>query len=128
MFESRREWFDHELTTHRQKWHCNERHYTSTNRDEFKHHQKKLHVRDFTEFQILALVQACQRPVDSIELAGCPMCQRDLVQQDASAKPQPNTLSIADFRRHLGRQFEQLALFVLPRKFDEGEDKDCDSS
>lgn len=134
MFESRNEWFTHELQAHRHKWLCYKCDYVSTDRDDFESHQKELHLSDFTEAQISTLAETCQRPVNEIPLADCPVCHTDAVQsvsgapEDISSKLYPNTLSVVNFRRHLGRHLEQFALFVLPRDYDDEDGKDFNSN
>lgn len=104
LFESRNEWFHHELQTHRRDWLCNDCDYTSLNRDEFENHQRQLHLKDFTEAQISTLAETCQKPLDTIPLLDCPLC--DSVEE--------KTLSAANFRRHLGRHCE-IGLFILSK-------------
>jgi hypothetical protein len=83
---------------------------------------KTLHSETFTSAQLPALITWCGESVDKISAASCPLCDdwkallqnRNLQLVKISNKPLYGTLE--DFRRHLGRHMEQLALFSLPRQ------------
>ncbi|RDL40556.1 uncharacterized protein BP5553_00535 [Venustampulla echinocandica] len=108
MFDSRRDWFDHELINHRKEWFCTADCQQSFKvQGEFEDHMQDVHQISSPN-QLSALVDMCQRPVDEDAEEQCPLCMETLG-------------SMKQLCRHLARHLEELALFALPRsKDDEG--------
>jgi hypothetical protein len=115
LFSSRHEWFEHELVNHRRRWVCNVCRECFATVDEFSDHARVSHVDvalNADEIHGLALwsehsEQACPDK--------CPLCEewgRDIYQRQS--------LPISIFQKHLGRHLENLALFALPRPWEEG--------
>ena len=75
MFQSRREWFQHESDKHRKEWHCclcaNELPFSSAGQLEGHLHRKHS---EYSEEQISALLSLCGRPPETIPLSACPFC------------------------------------------------------
>lgn len=106
-FESRHEWFDHELLVHRKEWFCSADCQLSFGlQREFEDHMRQSHSNSFAEAQLPALVDMCQRPVDLDAETICPLCDESMP-------------SCTQLQRHLGYHMEELALFALPK--DSGE-------
>ncbi|KAH0559171.1 hypothetical protein GP486_004295 [Trichoglossum hirsutum] len=122
LFESRHQWFNHELEVHRQEWACSICAKVFTSEQEFEQHMKQQHSGAFLVGQLSAITARAARPVQRILASACPLCDYDAVLRrrlnasgsDLSAS-EPITVKTQSFRSHLGRHLEQLALFVLPR-------------
>ena len=78
MFESRHEWFQHELDKHRKEWHCclcsNEMPFSSAG------HLKAHLYQDHSEYsgqQASALLGLCEKPPENIPVSACPFCAWD---------------------------------------------------
>ena len=75
MFQSRHEWFQHELDKHRREWHC----CLCSNRIPFSSAaQLQLHLSDkhvdHSTQQTSALLALCEKRPESIALSACPFC------------------------------------------------------
>ncbi|KAF8418442.1 hypothetical protein EV426DRAFT_707592 [Tirmania nivea] len=101
LFETRHDWYDHEVRHHRREWYCAECTVTCTTSSNFSHHIKKFHPALSDVHDISALVENCERVVSTPQQ--CPLCT---VQSEHTTK---------GLRSHLGRHMQQLALFTLPR-------------
>jgi len=102
LFETRHDWYDHEVQHHRREWYCAECTVTFSTSSGFTHHLKEIHrafLRD--ERDVSALVGGCERAMSGPQQ--CPLC----VGRSEHASQQ--------LRSHLGRHMQQLALFTLPR-------------
>ena len=77
------------------------------------------HRSTFSENQLPAVVARAGKPLRHIPASECPLCdyervlRRRLNPSDDTSKPL--TVKFEQFRSHLGRHLEQLALFVLPK-------------
>ena len=75
MFQSRHEWFQHELDNHRKEWHCylcsNEIVYSSA--AQLQSHLRLEHS-DHRRQETSAIVALCEKPLESIPLSACPFC------------------------------------------------------
>ena len=113
-YESRRQWFSHELQRHRRIWtcggHCETIFYSSA---QLITHLKAFAPIPITEAQIPALIEMRATPVAKSFEFSCPLCDLKIVGR-------------TQLQKHLGRHLEELALFALPNNIEEAED-DTDS-
>ncbi|KFY60055.1 hypothetical protein V496_05455 [Pseudogymnoascus sp. VKM F-4515 (FW-2607)] len=138
MFRSRNEWFAHELQYHRREWVCQHcQHAAFPSAYGFSIHLEVTHPKVLENSQLKALLLQSEEPVDKIRPNACPLCdgwESDLnhLNQDAKrlhlngGKVVEPYGTLKQFRRHLGRHMEQLALFALPIK--ESDDLEDDSA
>ncbi|KAI9791856.1 MAG: hypothetical protein M1816_003401 [Peltula sp. TS41687] len=125
MFSERHVWFEHELQAHRKQWCCNACSHPSFHSPEpFKNHLRDCHTKAFTEAQLPVLIDMCQIPVEKIRPTACPLCDDwKVMSTDPDSHGTTAVVTPSQFRRHLGRHLEQLALFALPKRL---EDDDMD--
>jgi hypothetical protein len=72
IFDSRHEWFDHELLVHRKEWICSAGCEKAFNiQADFEQHMRQSHVDTFSEHQLAALVDMCQRPIKEDSVVQC---------------------------------------------------------
>jgi len=110
MFDSRHEFFDHELLAHRKEWYCNANCQEPFKlQTDFENHMRHSHPESFSEHQLPALVDMCQRMPDENAEVQCSLCTENIV-------------SINQLGRHVARHLEELALFALPRNNEEDDD------
>ncbi|KAI1417942.1 hypothetical protein F5Y13DRAFT_199073 [Hypoxylon sp. FL1857] len=106
-FARRHKWMDHMLQEHWRLWHCAFCSHPPFDSSEcLQGHLQDSHLNAASGDQLRASVElhTSSRPLDNI--GNCPLCQ-ELV---PSAK---------EYRRHVGRHLEDIALFVLPRTLDD---------
>lgn len=87
-------------------------------------HMRHQHPQFSSPNQLPALVKASMRSVDRIPANACPLCHWDVTLKDLNPRtPSDETLvvTLEQFRRHLGAHMEQLALFALPRSYEDEE-------
>jgi hypothetical protein len=113
-FTRRRDWFKHELEVHRSFWVCN---YTDcreelSTADLLEQHMIISHKGTFGKKQLRAITFMC-KPSHPSSME-CPLCFKSFATVDT-------------FRRHLGGEMEELALFVLPRTQPLDDDFDSDN-
>ncbi|CAG8956660.1 hypothetical protein HYFRA_00012204 [Hymenoscyphus fraxineus] len=136
MFRKRAEWFFHEIQNHRRQWTCEHCEQTPcTTKDEFIKHVSAKHGIDYTGSQLEGLIYQSEEPIDKFNGSACHLCDewgenmqgpekdsKRLVLHDEKTVEPYGTFE--QFRSHLGRHMEQLALFALPRNDgDEMEDQ-----
>ena len=119
---------------HRHRWlcTCNQSFETS---EKFVKHLHREHAGTFIDNQLPALMARAQVPVKWIPASACPLCdyesalrQRHPSQGTDPRDAEPILVKVQNFRSHLGRHLEQLALFVLPRnEVDEQLDGNADA-
>jgi hypothetical protein len=138
MFRSRNEWFAHELQCHRREWACQYCHHKAfTSASAYSNHLESSHPAIMGNSQLEALLLQSEEPVDKIASNACPLCDAwgtnlNHSRQDAKRLLLNNGEVVEpygtpkQFRRHLGRHMEQLALFALPIR--EGDGLEDDSS
>lgn len=109
------------MRAHRKEWHCNScRHAPFETahalEDHFRHH----HAGTFTSVQLLAVIRLCEVAHDRFLASACPLCN-DWKLHLPPEIPNDGTVyaTVAQFRRHLGKHLEQLALFSLPKASDD---------
>jgi hypothetical protein len=85
-------------------------------------HMRREHAGTFKENQLPALMARAEIPLQWISASACPLCDYDSAlrrrlpgQRTDSSDAEPILVKVQNFRNHLGRHLEQLALFVLPR-------------
>ncbi|PVH68986.1 hypothetical protein DL98DRAFT_578562 [Cadophora sp. DSE1049] len=125
MFPSRTEWFTHELD-HMKEWRCplcQQDQFAS--QAAFSAHLTSTHAIPSNDSQHQALLGHSKIPVDKIPHTACKLCdewESSLLSgkmKRLSVTPGTHELpygTVKQFRRHLGRHMEQLALFALPRE------------
>lgn len=106
LFDSRHEWYDHEVEVHRREWFCNTCQQLFPTKTRFADHLAQSHQDIFTEAQIVVAVDICGRAIDSEQL--CVLCGEKFLP--------------ARLRRHLAHHMQQLALFSLPQSMDDSDD------
>ncbi|KUJ19143.1 uncharacterized protein LY89DRAFT_478685 [Mollisia scopiformis] len=125
MFRSRNEWFAHELQCHRREWACQYcQHSAFTSAESFSRHIASAHPTILAHSKIEAIILQSEEPVTKISSKACPLCneweekfsgswhdRKRLVENTEAIEPYGTP---KQFRRHLGRHMEQLALFALP--------------
>ena len=118
LFESRRDWFNHEMEVHRQEWLCSFCMSYHVDAKEFASHMTEFHKSAFTRTQLPGVVEKAARPLRRIPASACPLCDFEEEVRGRSIAVLPNeaiTVRPGVFRRHLGQHLEQVALFVLPK-------------
>ena len=139
MFRSRNEWFAHELQNHRRKWVCQYcQHTPFLTSTSFSTHILSSHPAFLASTQIEAVILQSEEAVENLSAFACPLCdewQETVVKRQRNQEERSNVLTDGEtmepygtkkqFRRHLGRHMEQLALFALPKN---DVDMDDDSS
>ncbi|KAF2086811.1 hypothetical protein K490DRAFT_42927, partial [Saccharata proteae CBS 121410] len=102
LFRSRREWLEHESSTHRRLWRCPGHHeavYSS--KAALKNHLDQQHTQDLTEQQKeYATLTAETSAIDC--RSHCAICHVD-------------TAAVDNFPSHLANHLERIAAFALPR-------------
>jgi hypothetical protein len=128
MFRSRNEWFAHELQNHRREWVCQYcQHAPFPTSTTFSKHISSSHPAVLAKTQIEAILLQSEEAVDTISAFACPLCNEWEESVRARQEKQENKIRLLNdgdmieaygtrkqFRRHLGRHMEQLALFALP--------------
>jgi hypothetical protein len=126
MFRSRNEWFAHELQCHRREWVCQFcQHDAFPTAEMFSNHINSTHSAALAHSKIEAMILQSEEPVTRIPPDACPLCNewetgiRDSTQGSKMLRLNESKIvkrfgTPKQFRRHLGRHMEQLALFALP--------------
>ena len=109
-YESRRQWFKHELQKHRRIWacsgHCQQTFHSST---QLISHLKNSTPINITDAQLPALIETRAIPIPRNAESSCPLCKVRVV-------------GISSLQKHLCRHLEELALFALPNDAAESAD------
>jgi hypothetical protein len=134
MFRSRNQWFAHELQCHRREWVCQFcQHDAFPTAEMFTKHIISTHPAALAHSKIEAMILQSEEPLTRIPPDACPLCNeweavlRDLKQDSKRLLLNDGNIvepygTIKQFRRHLGRHLEQLALFALPLEESDGLD------
>lgn len=102
-FAGRKEWYQHETQEHRLVWHCNvEQHDRYHEQTEFLDHMSQSHDVTFLPDQVASIAPMFRCPDRSSE-GKCNMCFRHS----------------KNLRSHVARHLERIALFALPRWYNE---------
>ena len=107
------------MQVHRKSWHCLICDRELKTPEQLLRHVQKQHGETITEAQTTTFLRSCERPVHGISPTACPFC--DDWKVSSTEVTQSNTdivVTPAQFRRHLGKHLEQIALFALPRRHD----------
>lgn len=127
MFESRSEWYAHELQFHRREWVCGESgHKVYRSPNDFKAHLQQDHRSEFSEAQLPTFIKSCERALQA-ETVECSLCTEDTPVagneiREPTIRRDPKYVSTRIFQRHLGRHLERLALFAISSTEEEAED------
>ena len=114
MYEGRRQWFNHELQQHRRSWSCNGHcDLKFASGDALILHIRKSSPGQYSDVQLLTLVEMWARPMELHAESLCPLCGQ-------------GATGAIETQRHLGRHLEEIALFTLPNDSAESEDDDDD--
>ena len=136
LYSTRHKWFEHELEAHRKDWQCKVngcgRVFKAVRLLEA--HVKTHHADSVTETQLPALLQVCGRPLDRMAPEDCPFCDQ---WADHLRRTQPINgsqlghrslvVTSKQFRDHVSRHMEQLALFALPKHVEDEDYGEADS-
>lgn len=110
-YESRHEWFQHEVHAHRKWWECIEGcNLTFHALDAFHGHLTSEHPGLASNSRISDLVRNCERQKSMDVAASCSLCQIELP-------------SLTQLRRHMGKHHEELSLFALPSHMKEDDNE-----
>ncbi|KAF1961192.1 hypothetical protein CC80DRAFT_402833, partial [Byssothecium circinans] len=113
LYDSRHEWFKHELEAHRTSWQCVAGcDKILDSKSAFEKHVETNHAELASPAMLTALKRTAMRSAGLTTQASCPFCNE--------------TMSLKALQRHVGRHQEQLALFALPPNLDNTEDEDRD--
>jgi hypothetical protein len=121
IFADRRDWFEHELQCHRQRWSCQ-----FGCEFEFQDpliygaHLRQVHLPNSSDDQLEAIVQASARTVDAILASDCPFCDEwyaTLQIANPGLTTGPISVTPLQFRHHVGHHMQSLALFAIPRGY-----------
>lgn len=121
IFADRRDWFEHELKCHRQRWPCQ-----FACQTEFKTvlmyqtHLKQTHLFGISDDQLAVIAQASARSVNAILAADCPFCDEwhaSLQTANPTLDSGPISVTPLQFRHHVGHHMQDLALFAIPRGY-----------
>jgi hypothetical protein len=114
LYDSRHDWFNHELEAHRASWQCVEGcDKTFPTRTSFETHVSTQHLDLASPSMLSALRDTSRKPAELSMRVRCPLCAL--------------SLNLRTFQRHVGKHQEQLALFALPPKLDDTEDETHDN-
>ncbi|KAF9894919.1 hypothetical protein FE257_004541 [Aspergillus nanangensis] len=113
LYDSYREWSDHERQFHRREWACHICTAVFDTRSSFNDHLQDIHHDMIPKDQVQTIATMSNRPVTSPQQ--CPLC------------PKPPIADLNRFQQHLARHLQQLSLFVLPRPDDSHEHEETDS-
>ncbi|KAF1849284.1 uncharacterized protein K460DRAFT_277438, partial [Cucurbitaria berberidis CBS 394.84] len=101
-YESRHDWFHHELQVHRKWWECVDGcNQSFRSSGSLREHLWQEHADIANEERVDDLMRNCERHDGMATEAECPLCQHQLA-------------SLTQLRRHLGKHHEELSLFALP--------------
>ncbi|VUC31853.1 unnamed protein product [Clonostachys rosea] len=110
LFETRREWYEHETTFHGRHWSC--RFCSTSNRaiygkeSEMVDHIKLKHAANMTELQIPLLLQACEQKKNTLDTRECPFC--------SEWKADRNAETMKGYYRHISGHLQPMALASIP--------------
>jgi hypothetical protein len=111
IYESRHEWFTHEMQEHRNCWECIEGcNTTFHSQDVFRRHLGEAHDVKADNNRMHDVMQSCERRISMDTMAKCPLCR---IEQ----------YSLTQLRRHLGKHHTELALFAIPSHVEAEDDE-----
>ena len=110
LFESRYQWFDHEMQAHRRWWQCVEgcdKPFHS--KLSFEAHLQQAHADLSGGAHLPTLMRMCERKANMGTHSDCSLCHHPFT-------------SLVQLRGHMGQHHEQLALFAIPSNLDQTEE------
>jgi ankyrin repeat protein len=111
-FESRREWFEHELRVHRREWYCLKCSDTTFHtKAQLADHFKAAH-QDITDRQVSIILEASSKPRRYFDESSCPFHESWQPAPNIHLTLDPND-NRKDFARHLAHDLRQLALSAI---------------
>ncbi|CAG8950267.1 hypothetical protein HYFRA_00006759 [Hymenoscyphus fraxineus] len=134
MFPDYHTWFLHELKDHRKQWKC---HFCTKAKvfissGEYASHLKHHHASSFIEEQLPSLLELSEQSLLDRLPPDCPFCED---WEGKLRKINPHIapweeffVSPSQFKHHVGKHMEQLALFAIPRERSDDKDLDSDKS
>jgi hypothetical protein len=121
LFASRHAWFEHELAAHRKEWACGICNARAKSASAFVEHARSIHQRTFPEKILPKILQQNERAQTRYKADDCPFCDDWVVNHgDRDIAEDDLYVTVKQFRQHVGRHMEELALFVLPLGLGEG--------
>jgi hypothetical protein len=121
LFASRHAWFEHELAAHRKEWACGICNARAKSASAFVEHARSIHQRTFPEKFLPKILQQNERAQTRYKADDCPFCDDWVVNHgDRDIAEDDLYVTVKQFRQHVGRHMEELALFVLPLEPSEG--------
>lgn len=87
---------------------------------EIKDHIKQGHENEVGEEMFSAMFEPISQPIRQIAASACPLCdyERELNKTVRISRfAHPGFVNLEQFKDHLGRHLEQLALLALPRNY-----------
>ena len=84
-----------------------------------ENHIKTQHADQISLQQLPLVVEQSRRPVRFIQPSECPLCDKDWAVLEPKGEVTDTgalVVTIEDFRRHLGKHLQRIALFSLPRQ------------
>lgn len=121
MFETRSDWYSHEMQFHRKQWSCNEAgHPVYQQRAEFECHLQEEHQSWVMRRQLEAVIDVHERPIASNSKVLCPLCTDDQIEEgeEPRIRRDPKFVLAAKMKHHLGCHLERLALFAVSPSLD----------
>ncbi|KAF2867799.1 hypothetical protein BDV95DRAFT_502175, partial [Massariosphaeria phaeospora] len=113
-YDSRHDWFDHELKAHRKWWECVDGcNIAFQSHADIRQHLQNDHPDFNNDHRLDEMIRTCERLPAMGETAECALCQQRLP-------------SLTQLRRHLGKHHEELALFALPSYMKDDHDESDD--
>ncbi|KAJ6036183.1 hypothetical protein N7540_000462 [Penicillium herquei] len=116
LFDSRHDWFHHEMEVHRRQWSCPFCGELFTKSHDLKVHTESSHRDSLKHIDQASVLAIASQPLGHIPASSCPLCDYEATLRSRIGDfDSTMTVTPAKFRSHLGHHLEQLALFVLPR-------------
>ncbi|KAF2786341.1 hypothetical protein K505DRAFT_221217, partial [Melanomma pulvis-pyrius CBS 109.77] len=113
-YESRHDWFNHEVQAHRTWWECiSGCNLPFHSHSDFQRHLQLVHADCSSEERLSDIMRSCERNINMDAEAQCVLCQQHLP-------------SLTQLRHHLGKHYEELALFALPSYMNDDQDESDD--
>ena len=131
IFAGRRDWIEHEIQCHRQRWSCQFSCKVEFNvLQRYWEHLRQVHVPDVSDDQLDVIAQASARPVNAILASDCPFCDNrhsSLYAVNPSLTGGDIFVTPLHFRDHVWYHMQSLALLAITRGYLE-DDELCTGS
>ena len=124
LFSSRSAWFEHEVYEHRQVHQCMFCKQNSfKSRDHLRSHLAREHAKTCPPPMISSLLTATMKMPETFSANSCPFCDdlsRGIPKTNLNTQEtQRERISAKKFRKHVATHMEQLALFALPKLYND---------